>query len=90
MEYPCIELEQAQGIYEICRSYLLNTLKNTERPIMFFSEQQEKDAKMMVAVTNRKASKGYRSHLIFWGCVLLEINDSIPVGFVRSFDLPSK
>ena len=91
MEYPCIELDQAQGIYEICRNYLLQTLKSTVNAIMFFSEHVEKEAKkMMVAITNRKATKGQRGHLIFWGCLLMEINDAIPVGFARSFDMPSK
>ena len=90
MVYHCIELDQARGIYEICRNYLLRTLKGTDRPIMFFAENQESNAKMMVAITNRKATKGSRSHLIFWGCIVLEIHDSIPVGFACSFDLPSK
>ena len=90
MVYPCIELDQAQGVYEICKSYLMKTLQYTERPIMYFSEQQDKNSKMTVAITNRKASRGYRSHLTFWGCLLLEINDTIPVSFAWSFDLPSK
>ena len=90
MVYPCIELDQAQGVYEICKSYLLKTLQDTERPIMYFSEQQDINSKMTVAITNRKASRGYQSRLIFWGCLLLEINDTIPVGFAWSFDLPNK
>ena len=90
MMYHCIELDQAKGIYEICRNHLLLHLISTERPIMFFSECQEMFAKMMVAVTFRKASKGNRAHLMFLSALMIEIHERIPVGFAHRFDLPGE
>ena len=57
---------------------------------MFFSEHQEMFAKMMVAITFHKASKGNRAHLMFLSALMIEIHERIPVGFAHSFDLPGE
>ena len=87
MTYDCTEADQALAVFEICKQFLLKTLKETNRKIFYFHEQCYEQDKAVVAITLRPKTAQKRSHLILWACMWIEIREAVTVSFVRSFDL---